>query len=119
MNNLYQFFVIGLFAAFGAMLRYFFVLLWPFNFFIINGVLVANIVGCFLIGFLMSSFITTKDNNYYFFIVGFLGSFTTMSAFTYQSIELFNNNPLYGSSYIIITLLLSIFATYIGLNFSR
>ena len=83
------------------------------------GILSVNIIGCFLIGLLMGSFIGIKDNNYYFFIVGFLGSFTTMSAFTYQSIELFNNNPLYGSSYIIITILLSIFATFIGLNFSR
>ena len=113
--------LIGFGGALGAVLRYITneIISKYLPFHIPLGILSINIVGCFLIGLLMSSFITTKDNNYYFFIVGFLGSFTTMSAFTYQSIELFNNNPLYGSSYIIITLLLSIFATYIGLNFSR
>ena len=112
---------IGIGGALGAVLRYIVNDLiskyLPFQ--IPLGILFVNIFGCFLIGLLMSSFIATKDNNYYFFIVGFLGSFTTMSAFTYQSIELFNNNPLYGSSYIITTLFLSIFATYIGLNISR
>jgi CrcB protein len=113
--------LIGIGGALGAILRHIVNDLTskflPFQ--IPLGILSVNIFGCFLIGLLMSSFITSKDNNYYFFIVGFLGSFTTMSAFTYQSIELFNNNPLYGSSYIITTLVLSIFATYIGLNISR
>ena len=113
--------LIGFGGALGAVLRYITneIISKYLPFQIPLGILSVNIVGCFLIGLLMSSLITIKDNNYYFFIVGFLGSFTTMSAFTYQSIELFNNNPLHGSSYIIITLLLSIFATYIGLNFSR
>ena len=113
--------LIGFGGALGAVLRYITneIISKYLPFQIPLGILSVNIVGCFLIGFLMSSFITTKDNNYYFFIVGFLGSFTTMSAFTYQSIELFNNNPFYGSSYIITTLILSIFATYIGLNISR
>ena len=113
--------LIGIGGALGAVIRYIIneLISKYVSFHFPLGILSINIIGCFLIGLLMSSFITMKDNNYYFFIVGFLGSFTTMSAFTYQSIELFNNNPLYGSSYIIITLLLSIFATYIGLNFSR
>ena len=113
--------LIGFGGALGAVLRYIVNELiskyLPFQ--IPLGILSINVLGCFLIGLLMGSLITIKDNYYYFFIVGFIGSFTTMSAFTYQSIELFNNNPLYGSSYIIITLLLSIFATYIGLNFLR
>ena len=113
--------LIGIGGALGAVIRYIIneLISKYVSFHIPLGILSINIIGCFLIGLLMSSFITMKDNNYYFFIVGFLGSFTTMSAFTYQSIELFNNHPLYGSSYIIITLLLSIFATYTGLNISR
>ena len=92
--------LIGFGGALGAVLRHIVNELiskyLPFQ--IPLGILTINIIGCFLIGLLMGSLITIKDNNYYFFIVGFIGSFTTMSAFTYQSIELFYNNPLYVSS---------------------
>ncbi len=84
-----------------------------------TGIFLVNIIGCFLVGYFINNLIMTKDHNYYFFIVGFLCSFTTMSAFTYQSIELFNTNPLTGSSYIISTIIFCIIATYIGLTFSR
>jgi len=84
-----------------------------------TGIFLVNIIGCFLIGYFINNLIIAKDHNYYFFIVGFLGSFTTMSAFTYQSIEMFNTNPLTGSSYIISTIIFCIIATYIGLTFSK
>jgi CrcB protein len=84
-----------------------------------TGIFLVNIIGCFLVGYFINNMMIAKDNNYYFFIVGFLGSFTTMSAFTYQSIELFNTNALAGSSYIISTIIFCIIATYIGLTFSR
>ena len=84
-----------------------------------TGIFLVNIIGCFLVGYFINNMMIAKDNNYYFFIVGFLGSFTTMSAFTYQSIELFNTNSLTGSSYIISTIIFCIIATYIGLTFSR
>ena len=84
-----------------------------------TGIFLVNIIGCFLVGYFINNMMIAKDNNYYFFIVGFLGSFTTMSAFSYQSIELFNVNPLTGSSYIILTIIFCIIATYIGLTFSR
>jgi len=83
------------------------------------GIFLVNIIGCFLVGYFINNWIMIKDYNYYFFIIGFLGSFTTMSAFSYQSIELFNVNPLTGSSYIILTIIFCIIATYIGLTFSR
>ena len=84
-----------------------------------TGIFLVNIIGCFLVGYFINNMMIAKDNNYYFFIVGFLGSFTTMSAFTYQSIELFNTNPLTGSSYIISTIIFCIIATYVGLTFSK
>jgi len=83
------------------------------------GIFLVNIMGCFLVGYFINTLIVTKDYNYYFFIIGFLGSFTTMSAFTYQSIELLNTNPLTGSSYIILTIIFCIIATHIGLTISR
>tara|TARA_E500000178_G_C16816226_1_gene659318 strand:+ start:527 stop:880 length:354 start_codon:yes stop_codon:yes gene_type:complete len=95
-----------------AILRYI-----PTNFPI--GMLTVNIVGCFLIGFLIGESLTSKDDFYYFIIIGFLGSFTTMSAFSYQSIELLNTNILLACSYIMLTIFLTIFATFIGINFSK
>ena len=84
-----------------------------------TGILIVNILGCLVIGLFLGNSMISKDNLYYFFAVGFLGSFTTMSAFSYQSIELFNTNILIACSYIIATILLTILATYIGINFSK
>tara|TARA_B100000035_G_scaffold29330_1_gene22507 strand:- start:139 stop:492 length:354 start_codon:yes stop_codon:yes gene_type:complete len=83
------------------------------------GILIVNIIGCLVIGILLGNSMMSKDHVYYFFAVGFLGSFTTMSAFSYQTIELFNTNILIACSYIILTLTLTILATYIGINFSK
>ena len=84
-----------------------------------TGILIVNILGCLIIGLVLGNTMISKDNMYYFFAVGFLGSFTTMSAFSYQSIELFNTNILIACSYIILTILLTILATHIGINFSK
>jgi CrcB protein len=84
-----------------------------------TGILVVNIIGCLVIGLLLGNSMMSKDHVYYFFAVGFLGSFTTMSTFSYQTIELFNTNILIACSYIILTLTLTILATYIGINFSK
>ena len=83
------------------------------------GILIVNILGCLIIGLVLGNTMISKDNMYYFFAVGFLGSFTTMSAFSYQVIELFNTNILIACSYIILTISLTILATYIGINFSK
>ena len=84
-----------------------------------TGILIVNIIGCLVIGLLLGNSMMSKDYVYYFFAVGFLGSFTTMSAFSYQTMELFNTNILIACSYIILTLTLTILATYIGINFSK
>ena len=60
------------------------------------GTLSVNILGCF--------------------VIGFLGSFTTMSAFSIQTIELFNSNSISGIFYVILTFSFTIVATYIGLT---
>lgn len=113
--------IIGFGGALGAIARYLIneILTKYLSSSFPTGIFLVNIIGCFLIGYFINNLITTKDHNYYFLIVGFLGSFTTMSAFTYQSIELFNTNPLTGSSYIISTIIFCIIATHIGLTFSK
>ena len=113
--------LIGLGGFLGAISRYLLneivIKFIPTNFPI--GILIINILGCLLIGLVLGNSIATKDNLYYFFVIGFLGSFTTMSAFSYQVIELFNTNILIACSYIIFTILLTIMATYTGINISK
>ena len=84
-----------------------------------TGILIINILGCLVVGLFLGNSMISKDHMYYFFVVGFLGSFTTMSAFSHQTIELFNTNILIACSYIILTLTLTILATCIGINFSK
>ena len=78
------------------------------------GTLFVNVVGCFLIGLIVGVTLPAKDTTYYFFIIGFLGSFTTMSALTYQTVLMANTNFISALSYIIITITLTVFATYLG-----
>tara|TARA_B100001939_G_scaffold343882_1_gene357336 strand:+ start:82 stop:435 length:354 start_codon:yes stop_codon:yes gene_type:complete len=113
--------LIGLGGFLGAVSRYLLnelvIKYIPTNFPV--GILIINILGCLLIGLVLGNSMLTKDHLYYFFTVGFLGSFTTMSAFSYQAIELFNTNILIACSYIILTFTLTILATHIGINFFK
>ena len=82
-------------------------------------VLLVNVIGCFLIGLIIGTSMPEKNTMYYFFIIGFLGSFTTMSAFTYHTIMMANSNLVNALFYIIITIVLTILATYFGALLSR
>ena len=79
------------------------------------GTLSVNILGCFVIGCLAGFIVSKSSPMYFFFIVGFLGSFTTMSAFSIQTFELLTTNTLNGIIYVILTFSFTILATYLGL----
>lgn len=118
---LYNIIYIGIGGALGAVSR-FGVNEVIENFFSLSShyaTLLVNIIGCFFIGFLIGLSFPVKDSFYYFFIIGFLGSFTTMSAFTHQTIMMANSNLIIALSYIMLTLILSIFATYAGVVISK
>ena len=74
----------------------------------------VNVIGCFVIGFIIGTSMPEKNTTYYFFIIGFLGSFTTMSALTYQTIMIANTNLIHAVSYIMFTVVITVAATYIG-----
>ena len=80
------------------------------------GTLSVNVLGCFIVGCVAGFFASKSSPMYFFFVIGFLGSFTTMSAFSIQAIELFNSNMLSGITYVILTFSFTIVATYIGLT---
>ena len=78
------------------------------------GTLIVNILGCFAAGCVVGFFGTKVTNLYLLFVIGFLGSFTTMSAFSLQTMELYQGNNVLGLIYIILTFTLTIIATYVG-----
>jgi len=53
--------------------------------------LIVNVVGCFLVGFLTMSFKHHANHQMIrlFIITGFLGAFTTFSAFSYETVILY------------------------------
>ena len=80
--------------------------------------LAVNVLGSFFIG-LFVSYLNNKEVSEmivrYFFIIGLLGSFTTFSAFSIETLELYKQDGLSLSLlYVILSIMLSIFSAYIG-----
>jgi CrcB protein len=81
--------------------------------------IIVNIIGSFFIGFLYQFF-----NNYFFIsestklllTVGFLGGFTTFSTFSIDAFILYQNyGKFFAVSYIILSVVLSLFALLLGM----
>ena len=84
------------------------------------GTLIVNILGSFFIGF-FASYLNNKEVSEiivrYFLIIGLLGSFTTFSAFSIETLNLYKQEGLSLSAfYIILSVIFSISAAYIGFN---
>jgi len=111
-------------GAVGAVLRYltsnFFRFYFP-NFPI--GTLFINFIGSFLIGILASN-LESRGTSYifikYFLIIGILGSFTTFSTFSLETIQLVNDKKLFLSLvYILLSISLCIFGAFFGFNINK
>ena len=111
-------------GAVGAVLRYltsnFYRFYFP-NFPI--GTLFINFIGSFLIGILASN-LESRGTSYifikYFLIIGILGSFTTFSTFSLETIQLVNDKKLFLSFvYIFLSISLCIFGAFIGFSINK
>ena len=94
--------MVGFGGALGAISRY---LINELFYIYINqsswtATLAINIIGCFFIGLFLGSYIPSRDATFYFFVIGFLGSFTTMSAFSHQVILMAESNIIGAVSYL-------------------
>jgi CrcB protein len=113
--------IIGLGGAVGSMLRYLTSVLvnkyWSNHFPLAT--FLTNIVGCFLIGFLIG--ILEKNHLAegqlkWFLITGFCGGYTTFSAFGYENIRLLENQNLaLALGYIGLSVLIGLLAVWFGL----
>ena len=121
-----NFLLVAFGGSIGASTRYFFYLvsknLFSPNYIFIN-TLIINIIGSFLIGyliFLLENKSFSQDFLKYFFIIGILGSFTTFSAFSVEAIDLLvNKRFLIAFFYIFLSLFLCLIFTFLGLNFNK
>ncbi len=111
-------------GAVGAVLRYltsnFYKFYFP-NFPI--GTLFINFIGSFIIGILASN-LESRGASYifikYFLIIGILGSFTTFSTFSLETIQLVNDKKLFLSLvYIFLSISLCIFGAFFGFNVNK
>ena len=111
-------------GAIGAVLRYFVSLIFKYyNPFFPISTIVVNFIGSFLIGFLVSNLLNNGLNTIfikYFLIIGLLGSFTTFSAFSLETIQLFDDKK-YALSliYILASVILCILGAGLGYYFNK
>jgi CrcB protein len=87
------------------------------------GTVIVNLVGSSLIGLLTALIINKADNPEplrLLLITGFLGGFTTFSAFSLDVLDLIARGAhLQAASYVLISVLPAIFATFLGLAIGR
>ena len=106
-------------GALGAVLRYLLTNISKLLFVSsIYATISVNILGSFLIGyFITSNFGNNLPENFikFFLIIGFLGSFTTFSAFSYEVLDLINSKKYFNSfTYIFISVFICIISAYFG-----
>jgi CrcB protein len=87
------------------------------------GTIVVNVLGCFLIGLLMSSLeerFLASPSLRIFLTIGILGGFTTFSSFSYETMVLLREGDvLAGGLNIIASMVICLGATWLGLGLGR
>lgn len=107
--------LIGIGGAFGSIARYSFGRIVTHH--LGNGfpwaTLAVNVLGGFLIG-LCVHFLPRDNGIRLLAVTGFLGGFTTFSAFSVEALNLLRSNLFYGAVYIALSVFLSIGAVALG-----
>jgi len=87
------------------------------------GTLLVNIIGCLLIGFLMSTLedrFVLYPSLRIFLTIGILGGFTTFSSFSYETIALLRDGELlYASANVLLSIVTCLGATWLGLTLGK
>ena len=89
----------------------------------IYGTISVNILGSFLIGYFITSNIFknfSEDFIRFFLIIGLLGSFTTFSAFSYETLGLIMEKKIFVSIiYIFFSISVCILSAYLGIIINK
>jgi fluoride exporter len=83
------------------------------------GTLFVNVTGSFLLGFIVYSLLTGKNISPEFrdfSTIGFIGAYTTMSTFAYESFRLFELNEM---MFFILNLVLNVVLCFLAVYFGR
>lgn len=81
------------------------------------GVVLANLAGCFLAGCLfgaVKSRFAIHPDFHLFLLTGFLGGFTTFSAFAVDHLNLLEERPLHAFLYVVVNVVLCLLSAYAG-----
>ncbi len=82
------------------------------------GIFTVNILGCLVIGYVMGlahARDAVPDHARLLFVVGFLGSFTTYSTFSWNTLELFRTgHPGYAVANLAVTVVVGMLAVWLG-----
>tara|TARA_A100001015_G_scaffold159579_1_gene177310 strand:- start:220 stop:585 length:366 start_codon:yes stop_codon:yes gene_type:complete len=116
-------FLICLGGSIGALSRFYISSLFQKseNFEMPLGILIVNISGCFFLG-LFYHLMDSSLERYLtpFLFIGFLGAFTTFSAFSKESLELlYQGNFLMALLYVILSVSSCLGATWLGMYLTR
>lgn len=79
------------------------------------GTMAANVIGCLLIGFLLTYHreqLGIDSHLYGLVVIGFLGAFTTFSTFTHETWRFFESGALFHAG---LNIVVSLLACFVGL----
>ena len=121
---MFNLFLVATGGATGAVLRYFLTNLSKSLFSSsIYGTLTVNILGSFLIGYLITSVYLkniSEDVLKFFLVIGLLGSFTTFSAFSFEVVNLITSKKIFFSFlYIFLSISGCILFAYLGMIINK
>ena len=123
---MFNFLLVAIGGSIGASIRHIFYIIsksyLSANYLFINTLLI-NITGSFFIGYmiiLIGNKNLSQDFIKYFIIIGILGSFTTYSTFSLETIQLLIDKKfLFALLNIFFTITLCLFFTFLGLNLNK